>query len=375
MSSTQVRPRTVWTPGSSEPSRARKWTPRILVGAALCLGGSAAFGAFAQPASGAQEQETAGVFRDGEWHLSHGHSGGMADQTFAYGQAGDQPIVGDWNGDGQATVGVRRGSRVFLRNDNSSGNADITFHYGREGDQVLVGDWNGDGTDTIGVRRGDLIHLRNSNGGGPADLTFHYGRTGDVTLTGDWNGDGVDTIAIRRGNVFHLRNNNTGGPADLTFHYGWSTDLPVSGDWNGDGVTTVGVARDGRMLLRNTNRGGAADIDYWFGGSGDQPVAGSWQTVTTAASGYPDVPGAPAMDDPVWVRLADCESNNNWQAISGNGLYYGGLQFLPETWWSVGGEGMPHEATREEQIYRAQILQVRSGWGQWPACADRLGLR
>ncbi len=85
--------------------------------------------------------------------------------------------------------------------------------------------------------------------------------------------------------------------------------------------------------------------------------------------------GAPAADDPVWDRLAQCESNGNWSNVSGNGLYYGGLQFHPQTWRSVGGSGMPHQASRAEQIYRAQILQARSGWGQWPACSRHLGLR
>jgi hypothetical protein len=76
----------------------------------------------------------------------------------------------------------------------------------------------------------------------------------------------------------------------------------------------------------------------------------------------------------VWDRLAQCESNGNWQANTGNG-YYGGLQFLPSTWRSVGGSGLPHQASKSEQIHRAQILQQRSGWGQWPACSRRLGLR
>jgi hypothetical protein len=76
----------------------------------------------------------------------------------------------------------------------------------------------------------------------------------------------------------------------------------------------------------------------------------------------------------VWDRLAQCESGGNWQANTGNG-YYGGLQFLPSTWHSVGGTGLPHEHSREEQIHRAQILQARAGWGQWPACSTRLGLR
>lgn len=48
---------------------------------------------------------------------------------------------------------------------------------------------------------------------------------------------------------------------------------------------------------------------------------------------------------------------------------------MVQTWRSVGGSGMPHEASRSEQIKRGKILQERSGWGQWPACSRKLGLR
>jgi LysM repeat protein len=83
---------------------------------------------------------------------------------------------------------------------------------------------------------------------------------------------------------------------------------------------------------------------------------------------------APAVaDGSVWDALARCESGGNWAINTGNG-YYGGLQFLPSTWRAVGGQGLPHENSREEQILRGQILQARSGWGQWPACARKLGL-
>jgi len=82
----------------------------------------------------------------------------------------------------------------------------------------------------------------------------------------------------------------------------------------------------------------------------------------------------PAVSDgSVWDRLAQCESGGNWAINTGNG-YYGGLQFTLSTWRRVGGSGYPHEASREEQIARGQILQARSGWGQWPACAKKLGL-
>jgi hypothetical protein len=76
----------------------------------------------------------------------------------------------------------------------------------------------------------------------------------------------------------------------------------------------------------------------------------------------------------IWDALAMCESSGDWRINTGNG-YYGGLQFLPESWWLVGGTGMPHEASREEQIYRAERLLEIQGWGAWPACSSKLGLR
>ncbi len=75
----------------------------------------------------------------------------------------------------------------------------------------------------------------------------------------------------------------------------------------------------------------------------------------------------------IWDQLAACESGGNWSINTGNG-FYGGLQFTLATWLSVGGTGYPNQASREEQIARAQILQARSGWGNWPACASKLGL-
>jgi hypothetical protein len=96
----------------------------------------------------------------------------------------------------------------------------------------------------------------------------------------------------------------------------------------------------------------------------------------TTAAPTTTAPPAPRYGDPddpaTWDRLAECESGGNWAMNSGNG-YYGGLQFSLATWQSVGGTGYPHQASRNEQIHRAQILQSRAGWGQWPACSAELG--
>ena len=76
----------------------------------------------------------------------------------------------------------------------------------------------------------------------------------------------------------------------------------------------------------------------------------------------------------VWDRLAECESGGNWAINTGNG-YYGGLQFSLGTWQAYGGSGYPHENSKAEQIRIAtKVRDARGGYGDWPACAAKLGL-
>lgn len=81
-----------------------------------------------------------------------------------------------------------------------------------------------------------------------------------------------------------------------------------------------------------------------------------------------------SVNGSVWDRLAACEAGGNWAINTGNG-YYGGLQFSLGSWRAVGGQGLPSQASKAEQIKRGQMLQARQGWGAWPACSAKLGLR
>ncbi len=87
---------------------------------------------------------------------------------------------------------------------------------------------------------------------------------------------------------------------------------------------------------------------------------------------------APAVaEGSVWDALAQCEATGNWSINTGNG-FSGGLQFTPSTWAAFGGnEYAPQawQATREQQIAVAQKVQAAQGWGAWPACTAKLGLR
>ena len=76
----------------------------------------------------------------------------------------------------------------------------------------------------------------------------------------------------------------------------------------------------------------------------------------------------------VWDKLAQCESTGNWAINTGNG-FSGGLQFTPGTWRAFGGTGVAHHASREQQIVVAERILDDVGWGAWPACSRKLGLR
>ena len=75
-----------------------------------------------------------------------------------------------------------------------------------------------------------------------------------------------------------------------------------------------------------------------------------------------------------WDAIAKCESGGNWGIRTGNG-YAGGLQFSPATWRAYGGKGSPHQAGKAEQIRIAEKVLAKQGWGAWPACSKKLGLR
>ena len=72
-----------------------------------------------------------------------------------------------------------------------------------------------------------------------------------------------------------------------------------------------------------------------------------------------------------WGALAQCESGGNPRAVNSAG-YYGLYQFALRTWHAVGGSGNPIYASKSEQTYRAQVLYVRAGAGQWPVCGRHL---
>jgi hypothetical protein len=157
--------------------------------------------------------DTVGVYRPSSPNLFYlatsNTDGGGAPVAVAYGNGGEQPIAGDWDNANYDKVGVVRpppdgGPTFFLAPNNTPGSTVFaSFAFGNPGDRPLAGDWNGDGADTVGIFRPqgttNLWALASSNVAGGGQLTtFSLGNPGDAPVVGDWDGNGTDTPGIFR---------------------------------------------------------------------------------------------------------------------------------------------------------------------------------
>jgi len=250
-----------------------------------------------------------GIFRYGYfWILDVDGNGALdipPDRAFSFGGVpGDIPITGDWNGDGHTKVGIYRPSNgLFILDSNGNGvfdAGDAVYNLGvgtQAGDVPVVGDWNGDGRTKVGLFRDGYFWILDYNGNGVyepyIDKAFPFGGVaGDVPVVGDWTGTGTSKVGVVRYGYFWILDANgngafdgTGPGEDYAFAFGGIPgDVPVVGDWNGDGTSKVGVFRYGYfwVLDANGNRafdgtGPGQDLAFPFGGiAGDKPVTGKW---------------------------------------------------------------------------------------------------
>lgn len=248
--------------------------------------------------------DTIGVFRGSanQFLLRNSNTAGPPNVTIGLGQAGDQPVSGDWTGDGIDDVGVFRPStgQFLLRQpvvtvvrpcpgclpEVVTTITTIVVNFGQVGDLAVVGDWNGDGIDTPGVFRlstaewflADGTNANNSNPG--AAFIFTFGQAGDLPISADSNGDGSDGIGVFRASTgqFFLNDAKIANVASATFNFGQAGDLAVGGDWNGDGVDSVAVFRPstGEFFLNDTNTSNSTAAVFVFGQNGDIPLSGDW---------------------------------------------------------------------------------------------------
>ncbi len=189
--------------------------------------------------------DTPGLYRqsDGYVYLRNSNTQGVADIKFFFGNPGDVPLAGDFNNNGCDTVSLYRPSeQIFYiinklgSGDKGLGKADYFFMFGNPGDKPVVGDWDGDGIDEAGLHResSGFFYYRNTHTTGIADGQFFFGDPGDRFVAGDWGViDKKDTPAVFRpsNRIFYFRHTLTQGVADSQFTWSGagSTWLPVAG--------------------------------------------------------------------------------------------------------------------------------------------------
>lgn len=138
-----------------------------------------------------------------------------------------------------------------------------------------------------------------------------------------------------------------------------------------DEVVLVGTGTAKKQESKPDQSQGQAQSQSQGQGQG-QAQAPSQSAGGSASGGSTGTTGGEVGDD-VWAKLAQCESGGNPATNTGNG-FYGMYQFTLETWQALGGTGYPYEADAATQTAMAKKLQAQAGWGQWPGCADKLGL-
>lgn len=217
-------------------------------------------------------------------------SNGFTLRIETFGQTGDNPrVVGDYDGDGAADVAVYRGglnsgdpSTWFYRGTLNNPAGNVTYiPWGQNGDFPAPGDYDGDG-------KGDFVIQRNAGGGqanfwmlnsGGSTSVITFGTPTDVIVPGDYDGDGKTDIATTR-NVggaiqWHYLSSQNSTINYATFGTS-ATDFHTQGDYDGDGKTDFAVWRPSVLpgesafwFLGSTS--GAVSVP--FGQNGDYPVA------------------------------------------------------------------------------------------------------
>lgn len=237
-----------------------------------------------------------GVFRDGLWLIDHNRDG-VPDEVIEFGSPGDQPLTGDWNGDGIHDIGVWSSGidgtvtvRLQLRGQQPLPQLERSeFQIPVADCQVVAADRDGDGRTEIGYVVADritdeLIWRFDQH----QDLTFAeqcvLGRPGDDPVIGDWNGDGIDDLAVSRSalssnsgaRVWKLKLLGHSVPHDLI--YLSPGDVPIAGDWDGDGADDPGGWRpvaepnDSFWQFETTGDSHSNSDLYGFGKPGDIPI-------------------------------------------------------------------------------------------------------
>jgi len=181
------------------------------------------------------------VYRKSKPAAFHITRTGTKERVIKLGLGSDQPVLGDWDGNGRVDPGVREPtSRMFTMQVKRT---KTLVKFGKRGDLPIAGNWDGVGSWEIGVRRPGIgkFVLRMPDG---SSQKVALGDADDLPVTGDWDGNGVTDLGVydqATATFTLLQIDPMGTPFTTTVPFGVPGDVPVTGDWDGNGITDLGV--------------------------------------------------------------------------------------------------------------------------------------
>jgi uncharacterized delta-60 repeat protein len=190
-----------------------------------------------------------------------------------FGNTLDIPWSGDWDGDNRADLAVYRRaananeqSHFYYRPSAAAGVNFVTIGWGNSTDEPMRGDFDGDGKLDAAVARGNIWYIRQSSNG--AMRAENWGVFTDRWVPADYDGDGKTDVAVYRDGAWYIKQSSNNQPRYVS--WGLNTDRPVPADYDGDGKADVAVYRGGTWYLLNSSSGGMKSVN--FGLPNDQPV-------------------------------------------------------------------------------------------------------
>jgi hypothetical protein len=201
-------------------------------------------------------------------------------RTMKWGQAGDLPVAGDYDGDSETDIGIFRPSNGSFYIRKSTDGSLLARQWGVNGDLPIQGDFDGDDRADFAVFRqsNNTFYVHMSNSG--SLLGVQWGQAGDVPAVADYDGDGKTDIAVFRKNpgsptaYFYIRLSTDGSL--MAVQWGNEFDQVVPGDYDRDGKADIAVFRAsaGAWYIRRSFDGSL--ISQLWGSAGDLAVPGDY---------------------------------------------------------------------------------------------------